>query len=175
LEATPAEGVTAYRFSKEDQKRFPDIIQAGTAEAPYYTNSSQVPVEYSDDIFEVLELQDELQRKYTGGTVLALLYAREGKLWRSLPESGSLDSFQLPACRISPSRRLSPFVRGMGIWRENGTIVRSVIASLGIESGARFDVKTREKYESQRAATVQKSRTERKKEYNIFIKVFQEK
>ncbi len=57
LEATPAEGTT-YRFAKEDRKRFPEILQAGTAEAPYYTNSSQIPVGYTDDVFEVLELQD---------------------------------------------------------------------------------------------------------------------
>lgn len=66
LEATPAEGTT-YRFAKEDKKRFPDIIQAGTPSNPYYTNSSQLPVGYTDDPFEALELQDDLQRKYTGG------------------------------------------------------------------------------------------------------------
>lgn len=66
LEATPAEGTT-YRFAKEDKKRFPDIIQAGTPSNPYYTNSSQLPVGYTDDPFEALEMQDDLQRKYTGG------------------------------------------------------------------------------------------------------------
>jgi ribonucleoside-triphosphate reductase len=71
LEATPAEGTT-YRFAKEDRKRFPDILQAGTAEMPYYTNSSQLPVGFTEDPFEALELQDDLQRKYTGGTVLHL-------------------------------------------------------------------------------------------------------
>ena len=71
LEATPAEGTT-YRFAREDQKRFPDIIQAGTHEAPYYTNSSQLPSGYTDDPFEALNLQDTLQTKYTGGTVLHL-------------------------------------------------------------------------------------------------------
>lgn len=75
LEATPAEGTT-YRLAKLDQKNFPDIIfandesvKAGAAE-PYYTNSSQLPVGYTSDIFEALELQDNLQTKYTGGTVL---------------------------------------------------------------------------------------------------------
>jgi len=64
LEATPAEGTT-YRFAKEDKKQLPKIIQAGTDEAPYYTNSTQIPVGYTDDPFEALELQNELQCKYT--------------------------------------------------------------------------------------------------------------
>ena len=71
LEATPAEGTT-YRFAKEDRKRWPSILQAGTAETPYYTNSSQLPVGFTDDPFEALERQEELQAKYTGGTVLHL-------------------------------------------------------------------------------------------------------
>ena len=67
LEATPAEGTT-YRLAKMDKARYPDIITAGV-DVPYYTNSTQVPVEYTDDIYKVLELQDELQSRYTGGTV----------------------------------------------------------------------------------------------------------
>ncbi len=70
LEATPAEGVSA-RLAKLDKKRFPDIITAGKR-AVSYTNSTQVPVEYTDDIFKVVSLQDELQSLYTGGTVLHL-------------------------------------------------------------------------------------------------------
>jgi len=74
LEATPAEG-TSYRLCMLDKKKFPEIICANEADyckgaAPYYTNSSQLPVNYTDDIFETLRLQDELQTKYTGGTVL---------------------------------------------------------------------------------------------------------
>lgn len=69
LEATPAEGTTT-RFAREDIKRYPDIIQAGFPDAPYYTNSSQLPVDFSEDVFSTLDLQDELQKKYTGGTVL---------------------------------------------------------------------------------------------------------
>ncbi len=69
LEATPAEGTT-YRFAKEDKKRYVNILQAGTAKQPYYTNSSQLPANYTDDPFLAMELQDELQTKYTGGTVL---------------------------------------------------------------------------------------------------------
>ncbi len=71
LEATPAEG-TSFRLAMADKKRYPDIITAGTEEAPYYTNSTQLPVGYTDDIFETLDLQDELQSGYTGGTVLHL-------------------------------------------------------------------------------------------------------
>ncbi|MDR1245638.1 MAG: ribonucleoside triphosphate reductase [Clostridiales Family XIII bacterium] len=69
LEATPAEG-TSYRLANIDRKRYPDIVCAGTRETPYYTNSSQLPVGFTDDIFETLDLQDELQSLYTGGTVL---------------------------------------------------------------------------------------------------------
>jgi ribonucleoside-triphosphate reductase len=71
LEATPAEGTT-YRFAKEDNKRYADIIQAGEGENIYYTNSSQLPVDYTEDPFEALLLQDNLQCQYTGGTVLHL-------------------------------------------------------------------------------------------------------
>ncbi len=70
LEATPAEGVSS-RLAKLDVKRYPDIITAGK-KAVSYTNSTQIPVEFSDDIFKVVELQDELQSLYTGGTVLHL-------------------------------------------------------------------------------------------------------
>lgn len=77
LEATPAEG-TSYRLAKKDKERYPDIITAGDA-VPYYTNSSQLPVGCTDDIFETLELQDELQSLYTGGTVLHLYLGEEIK------------------------------------------------------------------------------------------------
>ncbi|MDP3882595.1 MAG: ribonucleoside triphosphate reductase, partial [Candidatus Staskawiczbacteria bacterium] len=69
LEATPGEG-TSYRQAKTDKERYPDIITAGTPEVPYYTNSSQLPVGFTDDVFEALDLQNDLQTKYTGGTVL---------------------------------------------------------------------------------------------------------
>ncbi len=71
LEATPAEG-TSYRLARLDKAQFPDIICAGNSKVPYYTNSSQLPVGFTDDIFETLDLQDELQSLYTGGTVLHL-------------------------------------------------------------------------------------------------------
>ncbi|MDR3295657.1 MAG: ribonucleoside triphosphate reductase [Clostridiales Family XIII bacterium] len=71
LEATPAEG-TSYRLANIDRKKYPDILCAGSPETPYYTNSSQLPVGFTEDIFETLDLQDELQSLYTGGTVLHL-------------------------------------------------------------------------------------------------------
>jgi len=75
LEATPAEGTT-YRFAKEDKKRYPEILQAGYGDNIYYTNSSQLPADYTADPFEALDLQDDLQCSYTGGTVLHL-YMKE--------------------------------------------------------------------------------------------------
>lgn len=77
LEATPAEG-TSYRLAQKDKKKYPHIITAGNKQ-PYYTNSSQLPVGYTDDIFETLDLQDELQSLYTGGTVLHLYLGEEIK------------------------------------------------------------------------------------------------
>ena len=104
LEATPAEGTT-YRFAKEDIKRYPDIIQAGTKENNYYTNSSQIPVFYTDDPFEALSLQDELQCKYTGGTVLHL-YMREkvssAEAARKLVKS-VITNFKLPYITVTPT------------------------------------------------------------------------
>ena len=109
LEATPAEGTT-YRFAKEDRKRFPDILQAGTAEMPYYTNSSQLPVGFTDDPFEALERQDELQRKYTGGTVLHL-YMNErlssAQACKSLVRR-ALERYALPYITITPTFSICP-------------------------------------------------------------------
>ncbi len=109
LEATPAEGTT-YRFAKEDQKRFPDILQAGYPDAPYYTNSSQLPVGYTDDAFEALLLQDELQCKYTGGTVLHL-YMNEQissvEACKNLVRA-SLGRFRLPYLTITPTFSICP-------------------------------------------------------------------
>lgn len=109
LEATPAEGTT-YRFAKEDAKRYPEILQAGTPDAPYYTNSSQLPVGYTDDAFEALELQDDLQRKYTGGTVLHL-YMSENisstEACRNLVRR-ALERFHLPYITITPTFSICP-------------------------------------------------------------------
>ncbi len=71
LEATPAES-TAYRLALKDKEKYPEIVTVGTKKTPYYTNSSQLPVNYTSDIFEALKLQDEIQCKYNGGTVLHL-------------------------------------------------------------------------------------------------------
>ncbi|MBF6622886.1 MAG: ribonucleoside triphosphate reductase [Pseudomonas stutzeri] len=109
LEATPAEGTT-YRFAKEDRKRFPDILQAGTVEAPYYTNSSQLPVGFTDDPFEALALQDELQTKYTGGTVLHLYMAEQIssiQACKSLVRK-ALGRFRLPYLTITPTFSICP-------------------------------------------------------------------
>lgn len=109
LEATPAEGTT-YRFAKEDRKRFPDILQAGTAEAPYYTNSSQLPVGFTDDPFEALHLQDELQTKYTGGTVLHLYMAEQissAQACKNLVRK-ALGRFRLPYLTITPTFSICP-------------------------------------------------------------------
>jgi len=109
LEATPAEGTT-YRFAKEDKKRFPNIIQAGFEDAPYYTNSSQLPVDYTDDPFEALELQDELQTMYTGGTVLHLYMSEK----LSSPEAAknlvkkAISNFKLPYISITPVFSVCP-------------------------------------------------------------------
>ncbi|PMR77428.1 ribonucleoside triphosphate reductase [Billgrantia endophytica] len=109
LEATPAEGTT-YRFARADQARFPAILQAGNPEAPYYTNSSQLPVGHTDDPFEALIHQDPLQTRYTGGTVLHL-YMRE-KL--SSPEAcrklvrTALSRFRLPYITVTPTFSICP-------------------------------------------------------------------
>lgn len=109
LEATPAEGTT-YRFAKEDKKRFPDILQAGTPEHPYYTNSSQLPVGYTDDPFLALEMQDDLQKEYTGGTVLHL-YMNEAvssaEACRELVRR-VLTTFRLPYITVTPTFSICP-------------------------------------------------------------------
>lgn len=116
LEATPAEGAT-YRLAKADRERFPGILQAGTDENPYYTNSSQIPVGTTDDPFQALEWQDELQTKYTGGTVLHL-YMNEQM---SSPEAAkqlvkrALTRFHLPYLTITPTFSICPshgYLRG---------------------------------------------------------------
>ncbi|MNY33445.1 anaerobic ribonucleoside triphosphate reductase [compost metagenome] len=109
LEATPAEGTT-YRFAKEDKKRFPDIIQAGQEENIYYTNSSQIPVDYTEDPFEALYLQDSLQCKYTGGTVLHLYMSEK----ISTPQACKnfvkkvLTNFKLPYITVTPVFSICP-------------------------------------------------------------------
>lgn len=109
LEATPAEGTT-YRFAKEDAKRFPEIIQAGTKDAPYYTNSSQLPVGYTDDPFQALEEQVELQGKYTGGTVLHLYMGEAVNSAESCKNlvRRALANFKLPYITVTPTFSICP-------------------------------------------------------------------
>lgn len=109
LEATPAEWTT-YRFAREDKKQMPDILQAWTQEAPYYTNSSQLPVWFTDDAFEALEYQNNLQCKYTWGTVLHLY------MWERLSDATAcknlvkkvITNYQLPYITISPTFSICP-------------------------------------------------------------------
>lgn len=104
LEATPAEGTT-YRFAKEDHKRFPDIIHAGTEAEPYYTNSSQLPVAHTPDPFLALEHQEELQAQYTGGTVLHLYMGAalsDGRTCAKLVRR-ALENFRLPYLTVTPT------------------------------------------------------------------------
>lgn len=109
LEATPAESAT-YRFAREDKKRFPGIIQAGTKEDPYYTNSSQLPMGFTDDPFEALDLQSVLQTKYTGGTVLHLYMNQRissAKVCRELVKK-VLSNYRLPYITITPTFSVCP-------------------------------------------------------------------
>ena len=109
LEATPAEGATT-RFAREDKKRFTDIIQAGTKENPFYTNSSQLPVGYTDDPFEALDLQSTLQTKYTGGTVLHLYMGQRissAKVCRDIVKR-VLTNYRLPYITITPTFSICP-------------------------------------------------------------------
>ncbi len=109
LEATPAEGTT-YRFAKEDRKRYPGILQAGSDAHPYYTNSSQLPVGFTDDPFEALQRQELLQRKYTGGTVLHLYMTEavsSADACRELVRR-ALSRFRLPYITVTPTFSICP-------------------------------------------------------------------
>jgi len=109
LEASPAEGTT-YRLALKDREKYPDIITAGTKKTPYYTNSTQLPVNYTDDIFEALELQDESQCKYTGGTVSHVFLGEEisdiqlsKKLIKKI-----FEKFNLPYISLTPTFSICP-------------------------------------------------------------------
>ena len=109
LEATPAEGTT-YRFAREDRKRFPDILQAGSMDKPYYTNSSQLPVGFTSDPFEALQRQEPLQQKYTGGTVLHLYMAEplaSADACRRLVQR-ALANYRLPYLTVTPTFSICP-------------------------------------------------------------------
>ena len=143
LEATPAEWTT-YRFAKEDRKQMPNIIQSWTSDAPYYTNSSQLPVWFTDDAFEALEQQNELQCKYTGWTVLHLY------MWERITDSDACKNFvktvtsnyQLPYITISPTFSICP-KHGYISWEHD------FCPKCDAEkwySWEKFDIKIREKY-----------------------------
>jgi len=109
LEATPAES-TAYRLALKDKKKYPEIITAGTKENSYYTNSTMLPVNYTEDIFEALELQDKIQCKYTGGVVMHLFL---GERISDIEAVKNLirkifGSFKLPYITLTPTFSICP-------------------------------------------------------------------
>ena len=104
LEATPAES-TSFRLAKHDKKRFPEIITASQGETPYYTNSSHLPVSYTDDVFAALDIQDELQTLYTSGTVFHTFLGEKLPDWKA---AASLirkiaENYKLPYYTLSPT------------------------------------------------------------------------
>ena len=109
LEATPGEA-TSYRLSLKDKAKYPDIVSAGSKKSPYYTNSSQLPVGYTDDVFEALKLQDDIQCKYSGGTVQHLF------LGERLSDTASVkalvrkvfEKFRLPYITLTPTFSICP-------------------------------------------------------------------
>lgn len=109
LEATPAES-TSYRLAKSDKKKYPEIIAVGEKE-PYYTNSTQLPVNYTDDLFEALKLQDELQAKYTGGTVFHAFIGEKisnGETVKRLVKK-VFENFKLPYFTVTPTFSICPY------------------------------------------------------------------
>ncbi len=108
LEATPAES-TSYRLAKHDKERYPDIITSG-ADEPYYTNSSQLPVGYTSDIFDALDLQEELQTVYTGGTVFHVFLGEAISDWRACSQlvKTIAYSYRIPYFTISPTYSICP-------------------------------------------------------------------
>jgi len=109
LEATPGEG-TSYRQAKADKEKYPDIITAGTKETPYYTNSTMLPVNYTDDVFEALKLQDEIQCKYTGGIVLHTFLGERISDIQTVKNlvKKIFENFHLPYITITPTFSICP-------------------------------------------------------------------
>lgn len=109
LEATPAES-TAYRLAKHDKERYPDIISANMNGTPYYTNSSHLPVGYTDDIFTALDVQDRLQPLYTSGTVFHAFLGERLTDWKSaaLLVRKIAENYKLPYYTISPTYSICP-------------------------------------------------------------------
>ena len=108
LEATPAES-TSYRLARHDKEQYPDIITSGTAD-PYYTNSSQLPVDYTTDIFEALDHQESLQTKYTGGTVFHTFVGEQIKDWKNCQNlvRTVFSNYKIPYLTISPVYSICP-------------------------------------------------------------------
>jgi ribonucleoside-triphosphate reductase len=114
LEATPAEG-TSYRLARIDKKKYPDIVVTNNdgfrkGAAPFYTNSTQLPVNHTSDVFEALELQDDLQTKYTGGTVLHCFLGERLPDWEpaALLVKKVFENFKLPYFSITPTFSVCP-------------------------------------------------------------------
>jgi len=108
LEATPAES-TSYRLARHDKKKYPDIITSGDAD-PFYTNSSQLPVGYTSDIFEALDHQEALQTKYTGGTVFHIFLGEAVKDWESCRDlvKSVASNYRIPYFSVSPTFSVCP-------------------------------------------------------------------
>ncbi|MBZ1356301.1 MAG: ribonucleoside triphosphate reductase [Candidatus Nealsonbacteria bacterium] len=109
LEATPAEG-TSFRQAKADREKYPDIITAGTKEVPYYTNSTHLPVDYTTDLFEALDHQDELQCAYTGGTIVHLFLGErlsDVKAVKGLIKK-IFENYHLPYVTLTPTFSICP-------------------------------------------------------------------
>ncbi|EFW37699.1 ribonucleoside triphosphate reductase [Treponema phagedenis] len=108
LEATPAES-TSYRLARHDKQQFPDIIASGEDD-PYYTNSSQLPVMYTNDVFDALDHQESLQRKYTGGTVFHIFLGEAIKDWQACRDlvKAVASTYKIPYFSISPTFSICP-------------------------------------------------------------------
>ncbi len=108
LEATPAES-TSYRLARHDKQNYPDIIASGTSE-PYYTNSTQLPVDYTSDVFEALDMQESLQTRYTGGTVFHTYMGEQIKDWKACRDliKTVMSNYRIPYFTISPVYSICP-------------------------------------------------------------------
>ena len=108
LEATPAES-TSYRLARHDKEQYPDIITSGTKE-PFYTNSSQLPVDYTTDVFEALDHQESLQTKYTGGTMFHVYMGEAIKDWETCRDlvKSIASTYRIPFFTISPTYSICP-------------------------------------------------------------------
>jgi len=109
LEATPGEG-TSYRQARSDKEKYPDIITSGTKDVPYYTNSSQLPVGFTEDVFGALNLQDEIQTKYTGGTVFHIFLGEkinDPQMAKALVKK-IFEKYKLPYITLTPTFSICP-------------------------------------------------------------------